>query len=268
MTEHTVLLILALLRQLTVAQANVCAGILGAPLGRTLAGRMVRLNGLVARLIGITRQPDAAKSAEFLVDECFSSSDRGRALVQTDALVLRVRLAHQTRGLIDYRALCNALASGHLAGVGLDVFWTEPITPDDPVLKFPNVIATPHVAGVTDRSYADIADAVASNIERLRSGEPPLNQQERSAFSYGIRAPSGSLSPPLSAALGVPSLYLARVDPHFEKAKEICIANWFLATRGDNRIFDPGQTSRLTRYAPSHLSLRASHTPSRLTHVI
>ena len=62
-------------------------------------------------------------------------------------------LVNAARGsLIDYRALCNALASGQLAGVGLDVFWTEPITPDDPVLKFPNVTATPHVAGVSDRS--------------------------------------------------------------------------------------------------------------------
>jgi phosphoglycerate dehydrogenase-like enzyme len=79
-------------------------------------------------------------------------------------------------GLIDYRALYDALAKGHLGGVGLEVFWTEPISPEDLLLKFPNVIATPHVAGVTDRSYADIADAVAGNTERLRRGEPPLNR--------------------------------------------------------------------------------------------
>jgi phosphoglycerate dehydrogenase-like enzyme len=43
------------------------------------------------------------------------------------------------------------------------------------LLALPNVIATPHVAGVTDQSYGEIADAVASNIERLRRGETPLN---------------------------------------------------------------------------------------------
>ena len=45
-----------------------------------------------------------------------------------------------------------------------------PIAPYDPLLKLPNINATPHVARVTDRSYADIADAVATNIERLRGG--------------------------------------------------------------------------------------------------
>jgi phosphoglycerate dehydrogenase-like enzyme len=211
--EHALLLILALLRQLPAAQANVCSGILGAPLGRALAGCTVCLYGLGAtaralarrlrpmevRLIGITRRPSAEKTAELALDECFGSSERNKALAQTDVLVLCARLAHQTRGLIDantlnamppgaflvnaargglidYRALYDALTNGHLGGVGLDVFWTEPIRPDDPLLEFPNVIATPDVAGVTDRSYSDIADAVASNIERLRHGEPPLNR--------------------------------------------------------------------------------------------
>jgi phosphoglycerate dehydrogenase-like enzyme len=211
--EHALLLILALLRHLPRAQENVRAGVLGAPLGRTLTGRTVCLYGLGAtaralaprlralgvRLIGITRQPDAGKRTEFLLDECFSSGDRDKALAQSDVLVLCVRLTHETRGLIDaaalkamppgsllvntargglvdYSALYNSLAQGHLGGVGLDVFWKEPFPSDDPLLKLPNVIATPHVAGVTDRSYSDIADAVAGNVERLRRGEPPLNR--------------------------------------------------------------------------------------------
>ena len=211
--EHALLLTLALLRQLPAAQANVRQGALGAPLGRMLAGRTVCLYGLGAtarslarrlpalgvRLIGITRHPNAAKTVEFALDECFSANERDKALAQTDVLVLCVRLAHRTRGLIDasalkampagaylvnaargglidYRALYDALASGQLGGAGLDVFWTEPIPRNDPLLKFPNVVATPHVAGVTDRSYSDIADAVAANIERVRRGEPPLNR--------------------------------------------------------------------------------------------
>ena len=78
-------------------------------------------------------------------------------------------------GLINYDALYSALASGRLAGAGLDVYWKEPISPDDPLLALPNVIATPHVAGVTDRSYNEIAQAVAANIRRLRDGKPPLH---------------------------------------------------------------------------------------------
>jgi phosphoglycerate dehydrogenase-like enzyme len=56
------------------------------------------------------------------------------------------------------------------------VFWEEPIRRDDPLLALPNVIATPHVAGVTDNSYREIADAVAANIDRFRRGEKLLNQ--------------------------------------------------------------------------------------------
>lgn len=211
--EHALLLILALMRRLPAAQANMGAGILGAPLGRMLAGRTAclyglgataralapRLHALGVRLIGITRQPTAAKKVDFALAECFASSDRDKAFGQSDILVLCVRLAPQTRGLIDapalralpsgallvnaargglidYRALYDALACGRLGGAGLDVFWTEPIAPDDPLLKFSSVIATPHVAGVTDRSYSDIADAVACNVERLRRGEPPLHR--------------------------------------------------------------------------------------------
>lgn len=211
--EHALLLTLALLRQLPAAQANVRRGALGAPLGRMLAGRTVCLYGLGAtaralahrlrpmgvRLIGITRDPAASKVAEFALDECFAASERSNALSKTDVLVLCVRLAFETRGLvdasalaalprgallvnaargglIDYFALYGALSSGHLGGAGIDVYWTEPFPPEDPLLKFPNVIATPHVAGVTDGSYADIADVVASNIDRLRRAEPPLNR--------------------------------------------------------------------------------------------
>jgi phosphoglycerate dehydrogenase-like enzyme len=211
--EHVLLLMLALLRELPSAQANVRLGILGAPLGRTLAGRTVCLYGLGAtayalarrllafdvRLVGITRRPDAVSAAEFGLDSCYSSRQRDAALAQSDVLVVCVRLVHQTRGLIDatalaalragaylvnaargaivdYAALYGALVSGQLGGAGLDVYWNEPILPDDPLLALPNVIATPHVAGVTDRSYTGIADAVACNIERLRRGEPPLNR--------------------------------------------------------------------------------------------
>ncbi|KAE9452219.1 hypothetical protein C3L33_15919, partial [Rhododendron williamsianum] len=52
-------------------------------------------------------------------------------------------------GLLDYEAVLFYLTSGHLGGLGMmDVAWTEPFDPDDPILKFPNVLITPHVAGV------------------------------------------------------------------------------------------------------------------------
>lgn len=212
LAEHVILLTIALLRNLPAAQANVRSGRLGAPLGRMLASRTVCLYGLGAiakalarrlrafdvRLVGITRDSHAPKVAEFGLDACYSARERDACLAQTDVLILCARLSRETQGLvdatalqalrpgaylvnaargalIDYEALYLALTSGHLAGVGLDVYWREPISPNDPLLALPNIIATPHVAGVTDRSYDEIATAVAANIERFRRQEVPLN---------------------------------------------------------------------------------------------
>ncbi len=210
--EHTVLLLLALLRELPRCQDNVRKGLLGIPAGRMLAGQTVCLYGLGAiarataqrlwnfnvRLIGISREPTAQKIAELQLEACCSVADRAAALAQTDILVICSRMTQETRGtideaalrslpkgayvvnaarggLIDYDAFYHALSSGHLGGAGLDVYWDEPISPDDPLLALPNVIATPHVAGVTDQSYEEIAVAVAANIDRLRRGIEPLN---------------------------------------------------------------------------------------------
>ena len=65
-------------------------------------------------------------------------------------------------------------AQSQIAGAGLDVFWEEPVDPSDPVFEH-NVIATPHLGGVTDASYDEIARGLADNVERLRSGQPPIN---------------------------------------------------------------------------------------------
>ena len=54
-------------------------------------------------------------------------------------------------GLLDPDALLAGLRSGHIAGAGLDVFWNEPVDMSHPIFR-ENVIATPHVAGVTDVS--------------------------------------------------------------------------------------------------------------------
>jgi phosphoglycerate dehydrogenase-like enzyme len=211
--EHVLLLILALLRELPQAQANIKAGVLGAPQGRMLAGRTVclwglgatalslsrRLRALGVTVIGLTRDPRADKVATYGLDACYGIDQRDTCLARTEILVLCIRLNDATRGLVDagvlaalppgaylvnpargplvdYRALYDALASGRLRGAGLDVFWREPIAPDDPLLALPHVVATPHIAGVTDQSYGEIIDAVAANIERFRRGEPLLHR--------------------------------------------------------------------------------------------
>jgi phosphoglycerate dehydrogenase-like enzyme len=63
------------------------------------------------------------------------------------------------------------LAEGRLMGAGLDVFEHEPVQPSSPILARDDVLATPHIAGVTDMSYRSIAEALADNIRRLQAGE-------------------------------------------------------------------------------------------------
>jgi phosphoglycerate dehydrogenase-like enzyme len=76
-------------------------------------------------------------------------------------------------GLVNRRALQEALASGTIAGAGLDVFWEEPPDPSDPIFNF-NVLATPHIAGSTDVSIRGIVKAVSDNILRLEKNKEPL----------------------------------------------------------------------------------------------
>ncbi|GAB4844746.1 hypothetical protein Ancab_038136 [Ancistrocladus abbreviatus] len=75
-------------------------------------------------------------------------------------------------GLLDYNAVACNLRSGHLGGLGIDVAWTEPIDPDDPILKFRNVLITPHVAGVTEYSYRSMAKVVGDVARQLHEGKP------------------------------------------------------------------------------------------------
>ncbi|KAJ7982586.1 glyoxylate/hydroxypyruvate reductase HPR3 [Quillaja saponaria] len=75
-------------------------------------------------------------------------------------------------GLLDYEAVAYNLESGHLGGLGIDVAWTEPFDPTDPILKFKNVIITPHVAGVTEQSYRSMAKVVGDVLLQLHAGSP------------------------------------------------------------------------------------------------
>ncbi|KAL2241773.1 uncharacterized protein LOC105159544 isoform X1 [Sesamum indicum] len=97
-----------------------------------------------------------------IVDKDFISSMRKGALL--------INIARG--GLLDYEAVLHHLKSGHLGGLGIDVAWTEPFDPDDAILKFPNVIITPHVAGVTECSYRFMAKVVGDVALQLHTGTP------------------------------------------------------------------------------------------------
>ena len=75
-------------------------------------------------------------------------------------------------GIIDEAALYASLTSGHLAGAGLDVFDLEPTPANNPLLKLSNVIASPHMAGVTVESIQGMAVVTAQNILGVLDGKP------------------------------------------------------------------------------------------------
>lgn len=75
-------------------------------------------------------------------------------------------------GIVEEAALLDALQSGHLAGAGLDVMAQEPQGPGNPVLQLPNVICSPHVAGVTVEAMDAMCVMTARNMLSVLDGAP------------------------------------------------------------------------------------------------
>ena len=69
--------------------------------------------------------------------------------------------------LVDRKALRQSLASGRLGGYGLDTFYEEPGDANDPLLKFPNVIITPHLGGSPRWNSLDDIEEVIVSLGRL-----------------------------------------------------------------------------------------------------
>ncbi len=83
-------------------------------------------------------------------------------------------------GIVNHEALMQALLERRLGGAALDVFPEEPLPPTSPLWKMPNVIVTPHIAGVSTLYRERAAAMFAENLRRYVDGEPLLNRFDSS----------------------------------------------------------------------------------------
>lgn len=165
-------------------------GILGVgTIGRRVAG-MAR-DGFGMKVLGTSRRKGSVPEGveEVSLDDLFSRSDaiavccaltdETRGLVSRD-LIGRMRphavLVNVSRGaVIETPALVAALKSGWIGGAALDVFDVQPLPPGDALFDCPNLLLTPHTAGITATSGRAMAVGSAEEMLRILRGEPPLN---------------------------------------------------------------------------------------------
>ena len=100
-----------------------------------------------------------------------ASMKKGAALIQASR-----------GGVVDEQALADCLRANHLGGAAVDVYSTEPLTPDNPLLALDGeaahrLLLTPHIAGVTRQSAAFLFRSAWQNVERvLVEGAAPLHR--------------------------------------------------------------------------------------------
>jgi D-3-phosphoglycerate dehydrogenase/(S)-sulfolactate dehydrogenase len=103
-------------------------------------------------------------------------TDQTRNLVNAATLAKMKRgavLVNCARGgIVDERALADAIASGHLGGAALDVFEQEPPAPGHPLFALENVVVTPHIGASTEEAQVAVAVALAEQlVAYLKFGE-------------------------------------------------------------------------------------------------
>ncbi|MDR0535271.1 MAG: phosphoglycerate dehydrogenase [Puniceicoccales bacterium] len=87
-----------------------------------------------------------------------------------------VHLVNVARGgLIDERALAEALQSGQVASAGFDVFTQEPLPADSPLRAIPNLTLTPHLGASTSEAQESVGIEVAQAVAQVLAGGPCVN---------------------------------------------------------------------------------------------
>ena len=206
--EHAVALLLALARRLPEAARGFGPGRWGEPAGRSLAGTAAcivgaravgtqiarRLAAFDVTVTGVRRHPSdgpvppfaAVYAADRLLD-CVADVDSviisagyqaGEPPLVDDTVLRAMRpgawLVNIARGgLLDADAALVHLNTGHLAGIGLDVFPTEPYPADGPLVGHPRIVATAHTAALTSDYFAAASRRLGDALARYLDHQPP-----------------------------------------------------------------------------------------------
>jgi phosphoglycerate dehydrogenase-like enzyme len=212
LAECAMMFMLLLGRRWHSAQENLHHRVMYRPFGAELEGRKLALIGfgasgreLARRARGFgmkmsaidVRDIPAEEQREFGLEFAGKPADMDRVIGEADYVSLHLHLNNETRhimnesklrlmkptaylvnvargALVHEQALFQALQEGKIAGAGLDVFGKEPPDPDSPIFKLPNVVSTPHIAGVTDGTSRRRAATAAENCDRIAAGQDPL----------------------------------------------------------------------------------------------
>jgi D-3-phosphoglycerate dehydrogenase len=172
----------------TELRGSIC-GIVGVG---AIGGRVAELaNGVGMRVLGLTRRAES-------LPPNVQARDKQGLFTQADVVVLCCPLNEQTRGLvdaatvasmkpnailinmsrgpvIDTAAVLTALREGRLGGAALDVHDKQPLTGNEPVFDAPNLLLTPHVAGITATSMRAMSEGAVATVLALLRGERPPN---------------------------------------------------------------------------------------------
>jgi phosphoglycerate dehydrogenase-like enzyme len=171
-------------------EIGACLALLLAPFNcRVLYNKRSRLTEAEERYFGVTYasfedllgQSDAVADLVPVSEETKAMfGEREFSLMKSSAYFVNTGRAWS----IDESALARALSEGKVAGAGIDVFSFEPPLPNNPLLKAPNVLLTPHTAGgggTPERvigglgGWMDTFERIRENIRRVEAGEPVLS---------------------------------------------------------------------------------------------
>jgi phosphoglycerate dehydrogenase-like enzyme len=131
------------------------------------------------RLYPIQALKSMIKECDFVV-VCVPLTVETRNLISEAELAVMKPTAHLINigrgGVVDQAALFTALQERHLAGVAIDVFAEEPLPPDSPFWRMPNVVVTPHIGGISAAYQNRAINLFAENLRRYLEGVTLLNR--------------------------------------------------------------------------------------------